>query len=139
MNREINSVLRASPGLPLLGKSEAARVRRLRPLLKRLILAPDFRASDQAIYVPGHGRSVVNRFFVSVEGIADAHIGQLHGFWRLLTNARRDDQQTLWLNTGGRGALSFCLDPDPAQALLDACGNPRLEDLAGAHASLPSA
>lgn len=116
------------------GDANNRQYKRLRPLLKLLLNVPAFSASQQAVRIPGVGREVISRFFVNVNTFADGHLDVFHGFWGSVTSARwYGEDMTLWINTGNRNSLSFCISEATADHWLESIGiGPDLEGLAGA-------
>lgn len=117
------------------GDAQARQHKRLRPLLRLLLNVPAFSASNQSIRIPGVGREAISRFFVNVANFANGHLGVFHGFWGTITSARwYGEDMTLWINTGGRNSLSFCMSEAVADSWLESITiEPDLEGLAGAY------
>lgn len=92
-------------------RSQARMHRRLGPLLRMLIDAPAFSVSDQLMEIGGRPDIRARDLFVPVLNATVEHNEQFHGYWGVIVSVRRDANGTLWLNTGGRRALSFCLGP----------------------------
>lgn len=81
--------------------------RRLGPLLRNLIEIPGYAHSHRVIEAPGSDPMPAHTFFVNFENFADAHLGEFRGYWGTIDNTRRRDADGLYLNTGGRDALSI--------------------------------
>ncbi|MFY0666304.1 MAG: hypothetical protein JXQ97_16900 [Natronospirillum sp.] len=107
--------------------------RRLSTLLRSLIEIPAFRQSDQILEIEGHPEVTVRDFFVPLLEVTTEHEGQFRGYWGMLSDARRAPDGTLWLNSGGRDAISFCLDEHLITPLFERYGIEDEEGLAGAY------
>jgi len=107
--------------------------RRLGPLLRTLIDVPAFRQSGQILEIDGHPEVPVRDFFVPLLDVSADHENQFRGSWGMLSDARRASNWTLWLNRGGRGLVSFCLDENLIAPLYARYGIEDEEDLAGAY------
>ena len=114
-------------------RPQARMHRRLGPLLRILIEVPAFRDSDQILEIAGHPDTPVRDFFVPLLDVTSGHNGHFHGYWGMLSDARRDDNGTLWLNSGGRRSISFCLGALHVDGLYQQYGIEEEEDLAGAY------
>lgn len=114
-------------------RPQARMHRRLGPLLRTLIEVPAFRQSDQILEIADHPEMRVREFFVPLLEVTTDHSGQFRGYWGMLSDARRDAAGTLWLNSGGRDAISFCLDAHLIAPLFARYGIDDEEDLAGAY------
>lgn len=106
--------------------------RRLRPLLRTLIEAPDFATSHVEIDVPGCQPLPAHTFFVKFEDLNGAHMGEVRGLWGMVASARLT-QDGIWLNSGGRASLSVLLPNDMVDAALGRYRVDDLEQLAGAY------
>lgn len=107
--------------------------RRLSTLLRMLVLAPNFRYSDQIIAVLNQPELSARDFFVHFSDVTRQYAGQFRGFWGQLTDAREGANGSLWLNSGGRSAPSFCL---PAEFRNEVMARFRLdeeEDFSGSY------
>lgn len=92
--------------------------RRLRPLLRSLVLLPDFRTSTDIIEIPDHGESEVRRLFVNFADLTVAHVGHFHGCWGRIHSVGANGG-TVWLNTAaGRLTPGIRLDEDGLPDLL---------------------
>lgn len=114
-------------------RANAEMHRRLSTLLRTLIEAPNFRHSDQLIAVNDHPEMAARDFFVSLPNITHQYIGQFRGYWGLLSDAAYDSSGTLWLNSGGRNNISFCLNAEYAEVLAERHRFEDEEDLAGSY------
>lgn len=85
--------------------------RRLSTLLKNLIYSEVFRRSEQLIALP-EGEYRVKDFFVNFSSVANISIGSYCGFWGMISDAGLfpKDKPSLWLNSGGREAVSVVID-----------------------------
>jgi len=115
------------------GRTIAKMHRRLSTLLRSLIEIPEFKYSGQTLEVEGYPDIAVRDFFVPLLEVTATHEGQFHGYWGMLSDARRAQDGTLWLNSGGRDAISFCLPNRLIASLFERYGIEDEEDLAGAY------
>lgn len=113
------------------GDTVARQHKRLKPLLKLLLRVPEFSNSPNEIHIPSYGTSSIRNFFVSLEAVSDLHLNKFHGLWGTITSARWDAEQTLWLNTGGRDSMSFCMSEPIANTWLQSLRIDDLEEVAG--------
>jgi len=107
--------------------------RRLSSLLRILIEFPEFQNSDQPLQINAHVETTANAFFVPLLSVADHYKGHFRGYWGLISNAQFTADKSLWLNSGGRENLSFCLDSKIVDAIAKRYRINGLEDLAGAY------
>ncbi|MDA8455274.1 hypothetical protein M4R22_10925 [Acidovorax sp. GBBC 3334] len=105
--------------------------RRLRPLLRTLVEAPDFATSLVEIEVPGNDPTPAARFFLNFRDINGNHPGT-RGFWGMTASAAYD-RGDLWINSGGRAAFSILLREPVAAQVLQRYRIADLEDFAGAY------
>lgn len=115
------------------GRPQARMHRRLGSLLRTLIEVPAFRQSDQVVEIDDHPEMTVSEFFVPLLDVTAGHEGQFRGYWGMLSDARRASEGTLWLNSGGRDSISFCLDEHLIKPLFERYGIEDEEDIAGAY------
>lgn len=115
------------------GRPQARMHRRLGPLLRTLIEVPAFRQSDQILEIDGHPEIAVRDFFVPLLEVGADNENQFRGYWGMLSDARQAPDGTLWLNSGGRDSVSFCLDEHLIASLFERYGIEDEEDLAGAY------
>lgn len=106
--------------------------RRLRPLLRRLVLVPNFRTSADIVEIPDHGDSEIRRLFVNFADLEERHFGHFHGCWGIIRNVGAMNG-TVWLNTAGRYGPSVRLDEQRLPELLHAFGLPHSDHLWGQH------
>ena len=92
----------------------------------------DFRNSDQLISVSGREYRVRN-FFVNFDSINRGHIGGCRGYWGMLSDAKFDGNQGLWLNTGGRDDVSIVVSDGLVEDFGRRFRINDQEDLAGAY------
>lgn len=83
--------------------------RRLSTLLRTLIESPHFRQSDQTLEILGI-EIMVRDFFVPLLDIKPHHLNSMKGYWGMLSDVAVGQSGTVWLNSGGRDDISFCLD-----------------------------
>lgn len=107
--------------------------RRLSTLLRTLINSNEFRYSDQQIELNGRDTTSVTNFFVNFNDVTDDHDGEFHGYWGMLTDARIGSEGTLWLNSGGRNAVSCLVSSENVDALYSRHNINDEEDFAGAY------
>lgn len=107
--------------------------RRLGPLLRMLIDTPAFGESDQVIEIAGRPDVRARDLFVPVLDANARHGNQFHAYWGVIATAQRDANGTLWLNAGGRRALSFCLGQLHIGGFLRRYGIADEQDIVGAH------
>ena len=114
-------------------RSDAPSSRRLSSLLRMLIGSPEFRTSDKIIEISGLGQIAARDFFVPLEFTGKQYSGQFRGYWGLITDAQRTEDGSMWLNSGGRDSLSFCIDSKFVDLMNKRYRLECLEDLAGAY------
>ena len=107
--------------------------RRLSTLLRLLVTAPNFRYSDQIIAVTNQPELPARDFFVHLSDVTPLHIGQFRGFWGQLTDAREGADGVLWLNSGGRAEMSFCLPPEHRPEVMQRFRLEEEEDFSGSY------
>lgn len=108
--------------------------RRLSSLLRALIEAPQFSASNQLLEIAGQAEICVRDFFVPLLNANPGMRGLFRGWWGLISNAKDGADGTLWLNGGGRGQISFCIPPESRPEVLDRFRLVDNEQLVGAYA-----
>jgi hypothetical protein len=107
--------------------------RRLSSLLRMLIGLPAFGDSRKAIEVYPYGQIAARDFFVPLESATSQYSGMFRGFWGLITDAQFTDDGSIWLNSGGRGSISFCIDAKYVDLMTKRYRLESLEDFAGAY------
>jgi hypothetical protein len=107
--------------------------RRLSSLLRTLIAFPAFSDSEQFIVIEGYGEIAARDFFVQIESATSQYSGHLRGFWGLITDAQFAKDKSLWLNSGGRSNISFCLDSKYVNVFTQRHRIDNLEGFAGAY------
>lgn len=107
--------------------------RRLSSLLRTLVEVPDFSQSDQILEIEGAEEITVRNFFVTLAAVNPGYAGSFRGFWGMLSDARLAQDGTLWLNSGGRDDVSFCLDARFVDGVYERYGINDEEDIAGAY------
>jgi len=107
--------------------------RRLSSLLRTLVEVPAFRQSGQLLEIDGRDEIAVRDFFIALDAVTPEHAGLFRGFWGMLSDARFSTDRTLWLNSGGRDDISFCLDADYVDGIYERYRIEDEEDLAGAY------
>jgi hypothetical protein len=107
--------------------------RRLSSLLRTLIAFPAFSDSEQSIVIEGYGEIAARDFFVQIESATNQYSGQFRGFWGGIADAKFAKDKSLWLNSGGRSNISFCLDSRYVNVITQRHRINGLEDLTGAH------
>lgn len=90
-------------------RSDAAMHRRLSTILHNLMTSGQFRTSRQIVEIPGVDEFTVADFFVQFRDVTPAHDNQYRGYWGMVVSARLDKKGALWLNSGGRDAMSSCV------------------------------
>lgn len=116
------------------GARPDARVhRRLSTLLRTLLDVPAFSRSTQILEIEGINDIAVRDFFVPIEHVSIDNEGQFRGFWGMLSDARFSPDGTLWLNSGGRDDVSFCIDSNHVDDIYTRYHLEDEEDLAGAN------
>lgn len=115
------------------GPGHAVMHRRLSTLLRTLIDAPNFRYSDQTIAVANQMELPAREFFVELGNVTPMYNGQFRGFWGQLTDAGEGAGGTLWLNSGGRGHISFALPLEHRATVMQRYGLASIEDFAGCY------
>lgn len=106
--------------------------RRLSTLLRTLIESPDFSASQQILEVLGK-EIQVRHFFVPLLDIQSHHLDSTKGFWGMLSDVGRDQNGTMWLNSGGRSNISFCIDNNSYTQICERYNINEEEDFSGAY------
>ena len=104
---------------------------RLGPLLTMLTSTPALQSSNQIIEIYGHAPIPANEFFVPLALGSPYHVGMLKGFWGLISDAKIV-KNTLWLNSGGWGLISFGLDTIQLDEFTHRFRINDLEELSGA-------
>lgn len=84
--------------------------RRMSSLLRTLIDLEEFRRSTQIIEIAEQGEFTVTEFFVNFAEVTEEHTGSYHGYWGMVSYARRDANGTLWFNSGGEEDPSVLMD-----------------------------
>lgn len=107
--------------------------RRLSSLLRTLIEAPQFRFSHQVLEISGQPEIQVCDFFVPLLAVNGSMRGQTRGWWGLISDANDGGDGSLWLNSGGRGTISFCIPVEMRAETLDRFRLEDNEQLAGAY------
>lgn len=107
--------------------------RRLSTMLRTLVTAPNFRYSDQIIEVAGHPEMPARDFFVNFADVTPQYNHQFRGYWGLLSDARYGGDGSLWLNSGGRGEISFCLATEHIAPVLERYRFQDEDDFSGAY------
>jgi hypothetical protein len=129
--------LRRARGGQFVGEGGGPRVaqmhRRLSSLLRMLVTAPNFRYSDQLIAVANQPEIPARDFFVNFSDVTSQYAGQFKGFWGQLTDARPGADDSLWLNSGGKSDVSFCLPAEHLRAVMDRFDLEEAEDFSGAY------
>lgn len=105
---------RFTPGT---GGRQSQKHRRLSTLLKNLIYSPAFRNSEQLIALP-KGEYRVKELFVEFPSVSETMVGSYRGFWGMVSDAAMypKGNESLWLNSGGRDAVSVVVDADLGEA-----------------------
>lgn len=114
-------------------RPDARMHRRLSTLLRNLVEAPNFSQSDQLLEIEGRDEIAVRDFFVPLDAVSEEHARMYRGFWGMISDARFAADGTLWLNSGGRDDVSFCVDEEHVDAIYDRYGVDDEEDIAGAY------
>lgn len=114
------------------GARNAEMHRRLSTLLRMLVTAPNFRYSEQIIALANQPEMLARDFFVHLSDITPEYRGQFRGFWGQLTDAR-PGSGALWLNSGGRGDMSFCLPEEHINAVMERYRLSEEEDFSGSY------
>lgn len=106
--------------------------RRLSSLLRTLIEVPQFGNSNQILEIMGR-EIPVKDFFVPLLGIQNVHLNSLRGFWGMLSDIGAGQPGTVWLNSGGRGNISFCINEEEFVNVCHRFNIDDEEDFAGAY------
>ena len=114
-------------------RTAAPASRRLSSLLRMLIESTAFRNSEKIIEINGLGEIAARDFFVPLEFTGKQYSGQFRGYWGLITDAQFTDDGSMWLNSGGRDNISFCIDSKLVDFIIKRYRLESLEDLAGAY------
>ena len=114
-------------------RTDAQASRRLRSLLRMLIKFPAFRDSNILIEIYPYGKIAVRDFFVTLDSVTKLNVGMFRGFWGVITDAQSTTDGSLWLNSGGRDSISFCIDYKFVDLIAKRYRLRNLEDLAGAY------
>lgn len=102
-------------------------------LLRDLMEVPAFRQSEQIMVIEGHDEIPVRDFFMPLADVSRRHVGLFRGFWGKLSDARFDEDKTLWLNSGGRKNMSFCLRAEQVDVIYTRYNVNDEEDFAGVY------
>ncbi|WP_447917182.1 hypothetical protein [Achromobacter aegrifaciens] len=116
-----------------LARPDARMHRRLSSLLRTLIEVPSFRSSNQTLEVADYQPMLVREFFVQLHAVNTDMKGQFRGWWGSISDAQEDEGNALWLNSGGRGDISFCIPSEVRAQVLDRFNLEDTERLAGAY------
>ena len=114
-------------------RSDAPASRRLSSLLRMLIRLPAFRDSKKLIDVNPYGVIAARDFFVPLEAATIEYSGMFRGFWGLITDAQSAEDGSIWLNSGGRENVSFCIDYKFVDVIVKRYRLKSLEDFAGSY------
>lgn len=114
-------------------RPDARAHRRLSSLLRTLLQVPAFSHSTQILEIDGRPDIAVRDFFVPISRITEGYKALFRGFWGMLSDARFSPDGTLWLNSGGRDDVSFCLDAGHVPEVFRRSHIVDEEDLAGAN------
>lgn len=114
-------------------RPDARMRRRLSSLLRTLIEAPQFSQSTQILEIDGHPSMAVRDFFVPLLNTTRAHEGNLRGWWGSIASASEGQSGEVWLNSGGRSNMSFCIPAEVKAAVLNRFRITDYEQLAGAY------
>lgn len=114
-------------------RPDARMHRRLSSLLRTLIEVPNFRFSIQTLEVVGCQPMLVREFFIPVHAVHPDMKGQVRGWWGSISDAQEGEGNALWLNSGGRGDISFCIPSNVRAEVLDRFNLEDIERLAGAY------
>lgn len=114
-------------------RPDARAHRRLSTLLRTLLEVPAFSQSAQILEIEGRTDIAVRDFFVPIGQVSTDNEGQFRGFWGMLSDARFTQDGTLWLNSGGRDDISFCVSSDHVDDIYHRYHLEDEEDLAGAN------
>lgn len=125
---------RARAGVHAGGNSQnSARMhRRLSSLLRTLIESPHFRTSAQILEILGR-EIPVRDFFVPLLNIGAQHRNSMKGFWGMLSDVGAGQPGTVWLNSGGRDDISFCIDEQSFAAVCNRFHITDIEEFSGAY------
>ena len=107
--------------------------RRLSSLLRMLIGLPAFRDSRKLIEIYPYGAIAARDFFVPLEAATSQYSGMFRGFWGLITDAQTAEDGSIWMNSGGRESVSFCIDYKFVDLITKRYHLKSLEDFAGAY------
>lgn len=106
--------------------------RRLSTLLRTLVESPEFRNSHQVLEILGN-EIQVRDFFVPLLEIQPHHLNVTRGFWGMLSDVGADQNGTIWLNSGGRGNISFVIDDNSFRQVCERFNINEEEDFSGAY------
>ncbi|WP_124528976.1 hypothetical protein [Pseudomonas sp. KBW05] len=118
--------------VPGSGRRSPVMHRRLSTLLRNLMVSEQFRNSDQIIGLP-EGQFRVRDFFVRFNEANRDHVGEYRGYWGMLSDARYGQENSLWLNSGGRENLSVVADTAIVDGLHERFDVDDLEEFAGSY------
>lgn len=116
------------------GRASPAMHRRLSTLLKNLMHSQDFKNSHQIIALP-EGQFRVRDFFVEFSAASDVHLNEYRGYWGMVSDAGISSG-SLWLNSGGREAVSVVVDGDLSEVFTARFPWSDLDDFAGGYVLL---
>ena len=114
-------------------RSDASAHRRLSSLLRMLTRFPEFGSSGKTIEINGLGQLAARDIFVPLKYTGRQYAGQFRGYWGIITDAQNTTDGSIWLNSGGRGSISFCIDVKYVDFINKRYRLKSLEDLAGAY------
>lgn len=107
--------------------------RRLSSLLRILIEFPEFQNSGQLLQIQGYSEITAHDFFIPLLYVTDQCEGLFRGYWGVISSTQFAADKSLWLNSGGRENISFCLDSKIVDAITKRYGIDDPKDLAGAY------
>lgn len=112
--------------------NNASMRRRLSTLLRTLIESTEFRSSYQTLEILGD-EIKVRDFFVPLLEIQQYHLNVTRGFWGMLSDVAVDEYGTFWLNSGGRGNMSFAVGKNTFKQVCERFNIVEEEELSGAY------
>jgi hypothetical protein len=107
--------------------------RRLGSLLRNLIESPEFWISSQSVTIEGRGEFTAKDLFIPFQHARSEYSGHYRGYFGVISDAKLALDKSLWFNSGGNDNISFCLDFQFVDTIIQRYGINNLEDIAGAY------
>lgn len=113
------------------GSRNAVSHRRLGPILRDLVDAPNFRYSRQIVEIPEKPEMSVADFFVELTDVTRQYEGQYRGYWGNISSVVPAGDGDVWLNSGRKNQVSFKLAEQDHRTIIKRYRLKEITDLAG--------